>query len=89
MGIWEDIKTAPKNEWVLVKGGLTSEELQTIEEHGVNAVLPEDLERLVVAKCIIIYDRGESSEYEWAFAHWDCMWFNTYYEPTHWMLIPE
>lgn len=86
---WQDIETAPKNEWVLVKGGLTNEELQTIEDDGENAILLQDIERPVVAKCIIIYDRGDDSYYEWVFAHWDCMWFSTYCKPTHWMPIPQ
>lgn len=75
-------KDTPKDEWILLKGGTTS------EDNYCDDLSEEDLNRPVVGKFDHPYNNDFfNGESEWKFCYWDGDWRTHYYNPTHWKRI--
>lgn len=71
----------PTDQWILLKGGLTSEDNYTKD------LTDLDLQRPVVGRLSKKWDTWEIDT-SWDIGYWDGEWRTTYNNPTHWMELP-
>lgn len=74
--MWQPIETAPKDgTWVLVYGEGTDDE--------------EVSRKVAVAQYTNYLNGGTYDESWWQFAWYDGGYYGRFYNPTHWMPLPE
>lgn len=81
---WQPIETAPKDRWILLRGGCTTESIYWDKYDALDDLRP------VIARWkpndpedVCAYVEGW-----WVFAFWDGAWREKYEDPAEWMDIP-